>query len=97
MKLQVSVAVFTPLLLAIVFLSQSSLAAEPNWYPYVVARGSDRVAIQNIPMHKRPYRPMHFYGNAVRRNYHRGSTPLIQRDLNLLNRTAGNLQLLRRF
>ena len=73
MKSQVSIAVFTPLLLAIVLLSQSSTsAAEPKWYPYVVARGADRIAIQNTPMHERPYRPMHIYGNAVRRNYHRG-------------------------
>ena len=93
MKLQVSVAAFTPLLLAIVFLSQSSsVAAEPNWYPYVVARGSDRAAIQNTPMHKRPYRPMHFYGNAVRRNYHRGYVAPMPRDL---SRVGGNL-LLRR-
>jgi len=93
MKLQVPVALFTPLLLAIVFLSQSSsVAAEPSWYPYVVARGADRVAIQNTPMHQRPYRPMHFYGNAVRRNFHRGTLAPMPRDL---ARTAGNI-LLRR-
>ena len=76
MKLQVSIAVFAPLLLAMVLLPQAAIsAAEPTWYPYVVARGPDRIAIQNTPMHQRPYRPMHFYGNAVRRSYQRNATP----------------------
>jgi len=93
MKLQVSVAAFTPVLLAIIFLSQSSsVAAEPGWYPYVVARGADRAAIQNTPMHLRPYRPMHFYGNAIRRNFHRGTLAPMPRDF---RRTVGNI-LLRR-
>ena len=80
MKLQVIIAVFTPLLLALVVLPQNLVsAAEPAWYPYVVARGPDRIAIQNTPMQQRPYRPMHFYGNAVRRSYHRGTpTPSIR-------------------
>ena len=98
MKLQVSVAVFTPLLLAIVFLSpSSSVAAEPNWYPYVIARGADRIAIQNTPMHQRPYRPMHIYGNSIRRSYHRGYTTPLSRSAPLARSIArsGNL-LLRR-
>ncbi len=82
MKLQVSVTMFTPLLLTLIFLSQSpSVAAEPDWYPYVFARGSDRVCIQNMPMHKRPYRPMHFYGNTIRRSYHRGYSAPLPRDI----------------
>ncbi len=50
-----------------------SNSAEPNWYPYVIARGADRAKIQNTPMELRPYRPMHFYGNTVRRTYYRGT------------------------
>ena len=82
MKLQVSIPVFALFLLAIIFLSPSlTTAAEPSWYPYVVARGPDRIAIQNTPMHRRPYRPMHFYGNAVRRGYHRGNPALLPRGV----------------
>ncbi len=50
-----------------------SNSAEPNWYPYVIARSADRVNIQSTPMEFRPYRPMHFYGNTVRRSYYRGT------------------------
>ena len=82
MKLQVSVAVSTPLLLAMILLSHTSVsAAEPSWYPFVVARGADRIAIQNTPMHKRPYRPMHIYGNAVRRGYYRDNSVTMPRGL----------------
>jgi hypothetical protein len=37
-------------------------------YPYVIARGADRQVIQNTPIEQRPNRPLHFYGNFVRRN-----------------------------
>ena len=82
MKLQVFVAVSAPLLLAMTFISPSPVsAAEPTWYPFVVARGADRIAIQNTPMHQRPYRPMHIYGNAVRRGYERGGSIVAPRSL----------------
>ena len=37
-----------------------------------------RREIRSMPITERPSRPGHFYGNAVRRNYHRGaqSTPM---------------------
>jgi len=88
MKLQVSIAVFTPLLLAIALSPNPADAAEPAWYPFVVARGADRIAIQNTPMHQRPYRPMHVYGNAVRRGYHRGNTNQLSRNTTLFSRNS---------
>lgn len=42
----------------------------PNYYPYVVARAGDRAVIQSTPIEYRPNRPLHFYGNMVRRNYY---------------------------
>ncbi|TWU42400.1 hypothetical protein [Novipirellula artificiosorum] len=51
----------------------SSQAAEPGWSPVVVATGSYRQQIQSTPIEYRPYRPLHFYGNAVRRRYYRGT------------------------
>lgn len=50
-------------------------AAEPGWLPVVIARGEQREQIQSLPIEDRPYRPLHFYGNTVRRMHHRG-TPL---------------------
>lgn len=45
-----------------------------KWYPYVIARGSDRDRIKEMPIEQRPYRPLHFYGNTVRRNMSRQSS-----------------------
>ncbi len=53
--------------------SDSASAAEPGWSPVIVATGSYREQIQSTPIEKRPYRPFHFYGNAVRRNHYHGS------------------------
>lgn len=80
MKLQIFTGILLPLILVAAFLTQSAAADEPSWYPYVLARGNDRAVIKNKPMHERPYRPMHFYGNTIRRNYHRGFAPPLPRD-----------------
>ncbi len=48
---------------------------EPGWTYGVVRIGEDRDAIKSLPMTERPYRPLHFYGNTVRRMHYRG-TPL---------------------
>ena len=41
----------------------------PAYYPYTIARAQDRTWIRNLPMEKRPDRPLHFYGNRMRRSY----------------------------
>jgi|GEM_PF-911324 len=46
---------------------------EPGWMPVVVARGELREQIESMPIEARPYRPLHFYGNTVRRRYYRGT------------------------
>ena len=45
-------------------------SAQTGFYPYVIARPQDRAKIRSTPIEKRPYRPLHFYGNTVRRNYY---------------------------
>lgn len=47
-------------------------AAEPGWAPFVIARGEERQIIRSLPIEQRPYRPLHFYGNTVRRMHYRG-------------------------
>lgn len=57
------------------FSGSSGDAAEPGWSPVIIATGDYRQQIESTPIELRPYRPLHFYGNTVRRNYHRG-TPI---------------------
>ena len=64
------------------FLVEShSIAQEPGWYPYTIARGSDRELIRQTPLLLRPYRPLHFYGNTQRRIHYHGSPFPQYRDL----------------
>lgn len=63
------------LLLAIVFVTfagvtETAEAQTNGYYPYVIARGQDRQRIRSMPIELRPNRPLHFYGNAVRRRYY---------------------------
>lgn len=39
----------------------------------IIATGDFREQIESTPIELRPYRPLHFYGNAVRRRHHRGT------------------------
>lgn len=63
------------------FLSSPPACGEPTWYPYVIARGDDRARIEATPMEFRPYRPLHFYGNTVRRTYYRGTPVPLPTDV----------------
>ena len=45
----------------------------PGWLGVVVARGELKEWIDSTPIVDRPNRPLHFYGNTVRRRYYRGN------------------------
>jgi hypothetical protein len=60
------------------FLASMVGAAEPGRLGVVVARGELRKQIESTPILERPYRPLHFYGNAVRRAHYRGSALAIR-------------------
>lgn len=60
--------------------STPAVAKEPNWSGVVVARGQQRVKIQSTEIVRRPYRPLHFYGNTVRRRHYRGRAIPLPRD-----------------
>jgi hypothetical protein len=49
-------------------------ADEPGRLNVVIARGALRDQIRATPILERPYRPFHFYGNAVRRAYYHGGS-----------------------
>ena len=54
---------------------------EPGWLGVVIARGDLREQIEATPILDRPYRPLHVYGNTVRRNYYRGAPGPRVRDV----------------
>jgi len=56
-------------------------AQEPGWTSRVLKLGSERETSEQTPILERPYRPLHFYGNAVRRNYYRGNPLPMPRDI----------------
>ncbi|MFM7206272.1 MAG: hypothetical protein ACKO4T_06365 [Planctomycetaceae bacterium] len=49
-------------------------AASTGFDPRVITFGETRQQIQSTPVLERPYRPLHVYGNTVRRRHHRGVT-----------------------
>ncbi|TWT66166.1 hypothetical protein [Allorhodopirellula solitaria] len=56
-------------------------AGEPGWSPVIVARGEYRQQIRSLPIQQRPYRPLHFYGNTVRRMHYRGTPAPLLREV----------------
>lgn len=61
--------------------TQRQSRGEPNWTYGVVRTGNERDAIKSLPMTDRPYRPLHFYGNTVRRMHYRGTAIPAPRDV----------------
>jgi hypothetical protein len=47
-------------------------AANARIEPQIIARGENREQVHNTPILERPNRPLHVYGNTVRRRHHRG-------------------------
>ena len=46
---------------------------EPGWLGIIIARGELKDRIESTPILERPYRPLHVYGNTMRRNHYRGA------------------------
>ena len=67
--------------LAALSCASSASAWEPGWWGVVIAKGDDKARIEATPILQRPYRPFHFYGNTVRRQYYRGHAALLPRDV----------------
>ena len=70
MNLRSFAAVFVSFL---ILASEAATAAVPGYSPPIVARGEVRDAIKSQDIHDRPNRPMHIYGNTVRRRSDRKS------------------------
>ncbi|QDV24471.1 hypothetical protein [Aureliella helgolandensis] len=70
--------ILVPSTLALLLSLSSGLAAncsagEPAWTNHVLKRGVDRQVTNATDILERPYRPLHFYGNTVRRAHYRGT------------------------
>ena len=63
----------------VVFAASLAQASEPGWSSQVILFGQAREEIRSTNILDRPYRPLHFYGNAVRRRYYRGSAFALRR------------------
>ncbi len=57
----------------------SAEAAGTGFDPRVIAFGETREAIKSTPITQRPNRPLHVYGNTVRRRHQRATTPQVSR------------------
>jgi hypothetical protein len=45
---------------------------EPGWTGHVVVPQAEEAVRQATPIVDRPYRPLHFYGNTIRRMHYHG-------------------------
>ncbi len=53
----------------------SDAAFGANFDPRVVTFGDSREQIKSTPVTQRPYRPLHVYGNSIRRRHQRAQVP----------------------
>jgi hypothetical protein len=66
-----------PLLVVLVVAIALGVAGETQsappvgWDSTIILRGQERSAVKSMPIDKRPMRPLHIYGNTIRRVEHR--------------------------
>jgi hypothetical protein len=65
--------VFAALIVAAVWPGPTAEAAGTGFDPRVVTFGDARDQIKSTPIEKRPYRPLHVYGNTLRRRHSRAT------------------------
>ena len=58
---------------------------EPTWAKSIIPMGQERAVVKSTPIEQRPYRPLHVYGNTVRRRYYHGTAIPLPRTLNNSN------------
>ncbi len=66
------------------------VAREPTWSHEIIAVGTRRQQLTSLPIERRPYRPLHVYGNTVRRWYYRGAVLPTWLDVRQATRTLTN-------
>lgn len=66
---------FAAMMLAAILPSGDATGRDTGFDPRIVTFGAERDQLKSIPIENRPNRPLHVYGNTVRRRQSRGSTP----------------------
>jgi hypothetical protein len=56
--------------IVLTFHLSNASGSETGWSPVIIATGAYREQIKSTPIELRPNRPLHFYGNAVRRDFY---------------------------
>jgi hypothetical protein len=54
------------------FASDAKAAPPTGWDSTIILRGQERSVVKSMPIEKRPNRPLHIYGNTIRRMEYRG-------------------------
>ncbi len=54
------------------YAGEAHAAPPTGWDSTIFLRGQERTAVKSMPIEKRPMRPLHIYGNTVRRMEYRG-------------------------
>jgi hypothetical protein len=70
-------------IVALAFVAFAPLPADARntgFDPRIVTFGEAREEIKSTPITQRPYRPLHVYGNTVRRRHERGAASSPQRS-----------------
>lgn len=57
----------------------SAEASQRSFDPRVIVVGEAREQLKAVPITQRPNRPLHVYGNAVRRRHQRAVSPAVRR------------------
>ncbi|MFM7137633.1 MAG: hypothetical protein ACKO1M_11275 [Planctomycetota bacterium] len=73
-------------LLAAAVAPAPAVAAGTGFDPRIVTFGDSRDEIKSTPITQRPYRPLHVYGNSVRRRHQRAAPAPARSSAGLSNR-----------
>jgi hypothetical protein len=66
---------FVAITVAAILPSGDATGRDTGVDPRIITFGAEREQIKSIPIEQRPNRPLHVYGNTVRRRQSRGSAP----------------------
>ena len=72
---------FRGILVAAIVAMTAIPTAAADFDPRVVTFGAEREQIKNTPIEKRPNRPLHVYGNSVRRRHDRAMQSTSRGDI----------------
>ena len=71
--------------------SSTRALAQTGFDPRIIVFGEEREKIESTPIEQRPNRPLHFYGNTIRRRHYRNvSQPSRSRSSRRTNQSSSS-------